>query len=175
MDARWALVGALGGIAAFLFWKRADAFAFAPASSALDYTPPPTTALPSTLKPQSFETAFMAAENEYGLPSGILHSMAGIESSFQPDIIYCKILGGVGEKGIMQIDPRFHDVDGCDPWTAIPYAASYLRENYNRFGNWRLAVAAYNWGPTNLATKGYGNAPQVTQDYVARVVREVGI
>lgn len=173
MDARWAFVGVLGGIAAFLFWKRADAF-MPSASTALTYTPP-TTAGSSTLKPQSFESAFMAAENEYGLPGGILRSMAGIESSFRPDIIYCKILGGVGEKGIMQIDPRFHDVDGCDPWKAIPYAASYLRENYNRFGNWRLAVAAYNWGPTNLATKGYGAAPQITQNYVARVIDEVGI
>ena len=161
---------AAGGLGAFFLFRDKSG-----ASYALPSYSPATAPQPSSYKPQSFETAFMAAENEYGLPSGILRSMAGIESSFRTDIIYCEILGGVGEKGIMQIDPRFHDVDGCDPWAAIPYAGSYLRQNFNRFGNWRHAVAAYNWGPTNLATKGYGAAPQITQDYVARVVREVGI
>lgn len=164
---------AVGGLGAYFLLREKGQ----PVASVLTYRPPTGTSSvgTSTLKPQSFETAFMAAENEYGLPSGILRSMAGIESSFRPDIIYCEILGAAGEKGLMQIDPRWHDIDGCDPWQAIPYAASYLRENFNRFGNWRHAVAAYNWGPTNVATKGYAAAPQITKNYVARVVDEVGI
>jgi len=148
----------------FLLKKPATAF-----SAPVDVLPG------ASLKPQSFETAFMAAENEYGLPSGILRSMAGIESSFRPDIIYCKVLGKSGERGLMQIDPRWHTVDGCDPWKAIPYAAGYLRENFDRFGSWRYAVAAYNWGPTNLESKGYGARPPVTRRYVDRVAAEVGI
>ena len=160
-----------GGLAAFfLLRERGSSVAHA-----IPYTPPPTIAKPSPLKPISFDTAFMAAENEYGLPSGILRSVAGIESSFRPDIIYCDILGAAGEKGLMQIDPRWHDVDGCDPWAAIPYAASYLRENYNRFGSWREAIVAYNWGPTNLATKGMAQMPPVTRRYLDRVIAEVGI
>lgn len=162
---------AAGGLGAFFLLRERNGVAYALPT----YQPSATLPKPSAYKPQSFETAFMSAENEYGLPSGILRSMAGIESSFRTDIIYCEILGASGEKGLMQIDPKWHAVDGCDPWAAIPYAGSYLRENFNRFGNWRYAVAAYNWGPTNLENKGYANMPDITRRYVDRVIAEVGI
>lgn len=116
------------------------------------------------------------AEFYYELPNGILLSMAGIESGFDPDVIYCRREGAAGERGLMQISPRWHpDANACDPEDAIWYAAGYLRENYDRFGNWRAAVAAYNWGPTNLATYGYDAMPAITWQYVARVGREIGI
>jgi protein-disulfide isomerase-like protein with CxxC motif len=75
-----------------------------------------------------------------------------------------------GAKGIAQIVPKFHPgVDPMNPEEAIPYAASYLADNYERFGDWDRALAAYNHGPT--AVRSYGDEwesriPQETIDYV---------
>ena len=122
------------------------------------------------------EDAFVQAEQKYGIPPGVLKSMAGVESGFREDVVFCRTTGGAGEQGIMQITPRWHPTaNACNPTAAIDYAASYLRKLYNRFGNWRMAVVAYNWGPTNLANKGYEQMPQVTWNYINRVARETGI
>lgn len=122
------------------------------------------------------EDAFRAASYEWGIPAGVLREMANIESAFRPDVISGQTKGAAGEIGIMQITPRWHpDVNPYDPIESIWYAAGWLRELYERFGSWRLAVAAYNWGPTNLAQKGFAAAPQVTQQYVARVAARTGI
>lgn len=40
--------------------------------------------------------------------------------------------------------------DLCDPATNLLAAATYLRRLYDKFGDWRLATAAYNWGPGNV-------------------------
>lgn len=52
--------------------------------------------------------------------------------------------------------------------------AYYLKEQLDRFGSVRLAVAAYNAGPG--AVEKYGGIPpyKETQDYVARIVRALG-
>lgn len=120
--------------------------------------------------------AFNEASYEWGIPVGVLRTMADIESAFRPDIIAGQTKGAAGEIGIMQITPKWHpNVNPYDPIESIWYAAGWLRELYDRFGSWRLAVAAYNWGPTNLAQYGINAAPQVTKDYVARVVASTGI
>ena len=76
----------------------------------------------------------------------------------------------------MQITPRWHpNVNPYDPVESIWYAAGWLRELHDQFGNWRYAVAAYNWGPTNLRNYGFGAAPDITQQYVARVAAQTGI
>ena len=110
------------------------------------------------------------AENANGMPSGFLEAIAEKESSFRDDIINCRVLGGVGEQGLMQITPRWHPtVNGCDPIASIHYAGKYLRRLYDRFGTWEKAIAAYNWGPTNLSTKGLASAPSITKNYIAFV------
>lgn len=120
--------------------------------------------------------AFDDASYEYGIPDGMLRSMAGIESGFRPEVISGEVKGASGEIGIMQITPKWHpDVDPYDPVASIWYAAGWLRELYEQFGGWREAVAAYNWGPTNLANYGLAAAPTVTQDYIAKVAQETGI
>ena len=91
----------------------------------------------------------------YQLPKNILARMAQQESSYRPNVV-----SSAGAVGLMQIVPRFHPrVDPTKPMESIYYAGEYMRILYNRFGDWRLALAAYNWGPTNLAKKGFKNAP----------------
>lgn len=122
------------------------------------------------------ENAFQQASYEYGVPTGVLRTMADIESAFRPDIISGQTKGAAGEIGIMQITPKWHpNVNPYDPIESIWYAAGWMRDLFERFGSWRLAVAAYNWGPTNLANYGLATAPAITQQYVARVVAQTGI
>ena len=111
-------------------------------------------------------------ERAFAMPSGLLAAVVERESAFRNDIIRCEIFGGAGEQGIMQLKPQFHldtQAQRCNPQIAIPYAAKYLAKNYLRFGTWAEAIAAYNWGPTDLATYGLQAAPANVKRYVAFV------
>jgi soluble lytic murein transglycosylase-like protein len=115
---------------------------------------------------------FRAQEASYAMPRGLLEAVADKESSFRDDIIRCRVKGGVGEEGIMQLRPEFHLANSaarCDPYVAIPYAAKYLAKLYLQFGTWEEAIAAYNWGPGNVARSGLQAAPASTKSYIAFV------
>lgn len=114
---------------------------------------------------------FAKYERQYNLPPGLLSAVARKESNYNHNA-----RGAAGEIGIMQIIPKWHP--GCDVYSLegnIQCAANYLRENYNRFGSWQYALAAYNWGPTNLAKYGIGKIPSSTRQYIADVTRWAGI
>lgn len=123
------------------------------------------------------------AEQRYGLPAGLLGRVAWQESRFRPDIIRGETVSSAGAVGLMQIVPRWHpDVDPTDPIASIDYAAQYLRRLYDRFGDWQQALAAYNWGPTNLAMalKRDGDQwrrvlPRETRDYITDISRDVPV
>ena len=57
-------------------------------------------------------------------------------------------------------------VNPHDPTQNLNGGARYLREQFNTFGDWRLALAAYNAGPA--AVQQYGGIPpyRETQNYV---------
>ena len=106
------------------------------------------------------------AEREYSLPEGLLNSVLKAESGFNP-----KAVSSAGAKGIAQIIPEYHpEVNPMNPREAIPYSAKYLAENYNRFGSWDKALAAYNWGPTNVARHGMKKLPPETIEYINKVL-----
>jgi Transglycosylase SLT domain len=115
-----------------------------------------------------------AAERRYGIPENLLVRVAYQESRFRDDIITGKTVSYAGAVGIMQIVPRWHpEVDPLDVSAAIDYAGKYLKSLYNRFGSWRLALAAYNWGQGNLSNKGIENAPRETRDYINQIAGDV--
>lgn len=118
-----------------------------------------------------------------GIPAGMLDALLYQESRYRSDIINCELVSGAGAKGIAQIVPRWHPTaEPCFPEKAIKYAGSYLRDLFDRFGNWSLALAAYNWGPTALSEhlKENGGAlvlselPRETADYIAGINSNVG-
>lgn len=112
---------------------------------------------------------FADAETKYSVPRGFLSAVAWRESRY--DI---NARGAAGEIGLMQIIPKWHPgVDASDPHKAIPYAGKIFSEFYNRFGSWPAAIAAYNWGPTNVANKGWRAAPSITKDYIHEVLNNI--
>ena len=78
-----------------------------------------------------------------------------------------------GATGLAQLMPETADflgVDINDPAENLDGGARYLRMMYDRFGSWRLALAAYNAGPQ--AVEKHGGIPPFdeTKSYVIAIL-----
>jgi soluble lytic murein transglycosylase-like protein len=122
---------------------------------------------------------FTSAEIDNGIPTNLLRAQAWQESRFREDIINGTTRSKAGAVGIMQIVPKWHpdlgEMGALDPALAVPYAARYLASLHNQFGDWYLALAAYNWGPGNLSTHTRDQWPTETQNYVANITGGAGV
>jgi soluble lytic murein transglycosylase-like protein len=108
-------------------------------------------------------------ERKYKMSSGILQNVAYEESRYNPNAISHK-----GALGIMQIHPKWHkNVNPYDPYEAIPYGAKYLHSLYERFGDWEIALAAWNWGQGNMSKYSFKQAPRETKNFVKNVLKNV--
>ena len=87
------------------------------------------------------------------------------ESGFNPDAFNA----GSGATGIAQIIPRWHPgVDASDPYASLDYAAKWMSDLHRIYGTWARALAAYNWGPANVAKWDgkRGSLPAETRHYL---------
>lgn len=127
--------------------------------------------------PQQLQGLFDSATLRYGLPSNLLARVAYQESRFRDDIISGRTVSSAGAMGLMQIVPKWHpDVDPLDVPASIDYAGSYLRKLFHQFGSWKLALAAYNWGPGNVSkSRDPSTWPAETRNYVANISADVGL
>ncbi|MBR4383783.1 MAG: lytic transglycosylase domain-containing protein, partial [Selenomonadaceae bacterium] len=115
--------------------------------------------------------ALAKAAQQTGVPLARLVATALQESSgshFRGDGV---TTSPVGALGLMQLMPETAQSLGVDPYDLEQNAlggAMYLKQQYNRFGDWDLAHAAYNAGPG--AVEKYGGVPHYaeTEDYVAK-------
>lgn len=110
----------------------------------------------------------------HGLPADLAY-LAHVESSFN-----VKAYSKFGAAGIWQFTrstgKRFMRVDYTiderrDPFRATDAAARYLKENYQRLGNWPLALTAYNHGANGMARakQEMGSYPQIFKKYQSRL------
>jgi 2'-5' RNA ligase len=90
-----------------------------------------------------------AAADRYGIDRGIFRRQLWAESKFDPSIVN----PNSGAAGIGQFMPQTAaglGINPLDPDQAIDGAARYLRANLDASGgDYRRALAAYNWGPGN--------------------------
>lgn len=121
-------------------------------------------------------------ENQYGIPTDLLARLLYQESSYNPAIVNGTQRSSVGAIGIAQFMPATaaqFGIDPSDPTQAIPAAGKYLSQLYNEFGDWQLALMAYNWGPGNVSNyvaSGESNTvPTETQNYVADITGDVPV
>lgn len=123
-----------------------------------------------------YRPAIEAAERAHGLPPALLSRLLYQESRYRTDIITGKTRSPVGAIGIAQFMPataREMGIDPLNPYQAIDGAARYLRRLYNNFGDWKLALAAYNFGWGNVQRK--KKWPAETVAYVSEISGDVGL
>lgn len=119
------------------------------------------------------DSIFEDAASTYQIPSRLLKAVAKAESDFDT-----KAVSRSGAMGVMQLMPGTAKSLGVsDPFDArqnIMGGAKYLKENLDRFKDVKLALAAYNAGPNNVAK--YGGVPpfKETQNYVAKIMSDLG-
>jgi N-acetyl-anhydromuramyl-L-alanine amidase AmpD len=109
-----------------------------------------------------------AAANE-GVPASILSALLLQESNYDPNAVN-DTSGAAGIAQFMPETARGLGIDPFNPQQAIPAAARYLKQQYDTFGSWELALAAYNAGPGNVQQ--YGGIPPFpeTQHYVTTIM-----
>jgi membrane-bound lytic murein transglycosylase D len=123
---------------------------------------------------------------DQGVPQDLIY-LAVAESGFQPQALN----GSSGAGGMWQFMPQggyglerngYFD-ERFDPEESTLAYAKYMKELYNQFGDWYLAMAAYDWGPGNVqhavAKTGYADywelyrlnaLPGETKNYVPGII-----
>lgn len=118
---------------------------------------------------QQYGPIIAHAAQANGIPVQLLTRQIGAESNFNPHA-----RSPVGALGMMQLMPGTASglgvTDPFDPVQNIMAGAKYLREQYDKFGSWDKALAAYNAGPGAVAK--YGGIPPFaeTQNYVRKIM-----
>jgi soluble lytic murein transglycosylase-like protein len=113
-----------------------------------------------------FETA-RAAARRHGVPEDLFLRLVRQESGWYSAAVSPK--GAIGLAQLMPDTARHLGVDPTDPQQNLEGGARYLKRQYDRFGSWPLALAAYNAGPE--AVEQYGGIPPYaeTQGYVQAI------
>lgn len=119
---------------------------------------------------QDYKPQIQYAAKLTGVPALLLAALIRQESKFDHTVVN----RSSGAMGLGQFMPATAkewfgatwQAGVFDPDRAIVMSARYLAWLYRRHGTWRNAVAAYNWGTGNVATKGLAKAPTETREYV---------
>ncbi len=109
-----------------------------------------------------------AAAVRHGIPEDLYLRLVQQESGWNPDAVSPK--GALGLAQLMPQTAALLGVDPSDPFENLDGGARYLRQQYNEFGTWRLALAAYNAGPE--AVRVHAGIPpyEETRDYVIAIL-----
>ncbi len=108
-----------------------------------------------------------AAARRHGVPENLFLRLVQQESNWKATAKSHK--GAYGLAQLMPATARALGVDRMDPFQNLDGGAKYLRQQYEKFRSWRLALAAYNAGP-GAVEKHNGVPPyRETQNYVRKI------
>jgi soluble lytic murein transglycosylase-like protein len=115
-----------------------------------------------------FLASAKAAARRHRVPEDLFLRLVQAESNWQPAALSTK--GAIGLAQLMPGTARLLRVDPHDPEQNLEGGARYLRMMYDKFGDWRLALAAYNAGPG--AVEQHGGIPpyRETRNYVRTIL-----
>lgn len=111
-----------------------------------------------------------AAARRHGVPEDLFLRLVTQESAWNQNAI-----SRAGAIGLAQLMPDTARDLGVNPQVAVENldgGARYLAAQYEAFGTWRLALAAYNAGPEAVSRHGGIPPYQETQDYVRIILGE---
>ena len=116
------------------------------------------TCLEKNAYPREYSEYVEVYAEAYGVPEGLVYAVIRTESSFDSGAV-----SPVGAVGLMQLMPStfewltddklFEHLESgmlYDPETNIKYGTYCLSFLYDRYGDWELALAAYNGGLGNV-------------------------
>ena len=118
---------------------------------------------------QPFAEAVAKAAAQHGLDPKLLHAVVIVESAYRPAAV-----SAAGAGGLTQLMPATATAMGVadrfDPQANLLGGADYLARLLLKFGDLRLALAAYNAGPARVAQ--LGRVPNIaeTRAYVGSVI-----
>jgi soluble lytic murein transglycosylase-like protein len=104
------------------------------------------------------------AATRHGIPADLFLRLIQQESGWNAGALSHK--GAMGLAQLMPDTARSLGVNPANPEENMDGGARYLKKQFQTFGTWRLALAAYNAGPG--AVKKYGGIPpyKETRNYV---------
>lgn len=108
------------------------------------------------------------AAASFGLEPELMRAVVWVESRYCPDAVSPK--GAIGLGQLMPQTAAGLGVDPDVPAQNLWGTARYLSEQYEAFGDWVLALAAYNAGPQNV--RNYEGVPpfRETHAYIYKVL-----
>ena len=127
---------------------------------------------------------------EEGVPQDLIY-LAVAESGFQPQALNAHSgAGGMWQfmpfQGVYGLTRNAYFDERFDPEKSSKAYARYMKYLYDQFGDWYLAMAAYNWGPGNVQRSvmrtGYADfwelyrrnvLPKDTKNYVPGIIAAI--
>lgn len=109
-----------------------------------------------------------AAARRHGIPEDLFLRLVQQESGWSTTAVSVK--GATGLAQLMPGTAALLGVDIHDPAQNLDGGARYLRMMHDRFGTWRLALAAYNAGPEAVARHGGVPPFAETRGYVTAIL-----
>ena len=109
-----------------------------------------------------------AAARKHGVPEDLFLRLVQQESGWNHLAVSTK--GATGLAQLMPGTAEQMNVDINDPQQNLEGGAKYLRKMYDRFGTWKLALAAYNAGPEAVDSNNGIPPYEETRNYVISIL-----
>lgn len=145
----------------------ATAYSYVPGCAASDYRPTSFLASDAELRRANYYDMMSMIACQHGIPVGLFDAMIIQESRYRPDALSPK-----SAFGLTQLMPGTAIALGVNRYSVeenLRGGAKYLRQQLDRFGQYHLALAAYNAGPGRVRN---GMVPRIaeTEAYVGNVL-----